>query len=105
MLVVVAFFEAHREHVSDLGAALLEHARNSLGLETGCRQFDVAQDPLDPAGFFLYEVYDDEAAFKLHCGAAHFTETEARCTPWIASKKVLTFTLLQGQMLPDAGRA
>ena len=105
MLVVVVFFEAHRSHVSDLGAALLEHARNSLALETGCRQFEVAQDPLDPAGFFLYEVYDDEAAFKLHCNTAHFAEIEARCTPWIASKKVLTYTLLQGQMLPDAGRA
>ena len=105
MLVVVVFFEAKREHISDFGMALLEHARNSLANESGCRQFDVAQDPLDPAGYFLYEVYDDEAAFKAHCDSAHFADIEARCAPWIASKKVLTYTLLQGQMVPDAGRA
>lgn len=105
MFVVVVFFEARQEHISDLGMALLAHARNSLEQETGCRQFDVAQDPLDPAGYFLYEVYDDEAAFKAHCASARFAEVDAKCTPWIASKKVLTYTLLQGQMVPDAGRA
>lgn len=105
MLVVVVFFEAKRDHISDVGVALLAHARSSLTLETGCRQFDVAQDPLDPAGYFLYEVYDDEAAFKAHCDSAHFAETAARCADWVAAKKVLTYTLLQGQLLPDAGRA
>lgn len=105
MLVVVVFFEAKPDHISDFGVALLEHARNSLALEPGCRQFNVAQDPLDPAGYFLYEVYDDEAAFKIHCDSDHFAAMEARCTLWIASKKVLTYTLLQGQHVPDAGRA
>jgi (4S)-4-hydroxy-5-phosphonooxypentane-2,3-dione isomerase len=105
MLVVVVFFEARKAHVSDLAAALLLHARTSLDFEPGCRQFDVAQDPLDPSGFFLYEIYDDEAAFKLHCDSEWFAHMEARCTPWIASKKVLTYSLLQGQMTPDAGNA
>ena len=105
MFVVVVFFEADRKHISDLGMALLEHARNSLAHETGCRQFDVAQDPLDPSGYFLYEVYDDEAAFKTHCASDHFAAMEARCRPWIAAKKVLTYTLLQGQMTPGPGSA
>jgi (4S)-4-hydroxy-5-phosphonooxypentane-2,3-dione isomerase len=104
VLVVVVFFEAKKAHVSDLGMALLGHARNSLE-EPGCRQFDVSQDPLDPAGYFLYEVYDDEAAFKIHCDSDHFAQVEARCTPWIASKKVLTYTLLQGRLVPAPGRA
>jgi (4S)-4-hydroxy-5-phosphonooxypentane-2,3-dione isomerase len=105
MLVVVVFFEAKQAHISDLGMALVAHARASLEMEPGCRQFDVAQDPLDPAGYFLYEVYDDEAAFKLHCDSERFKQVEARCTPWIAHKKVLTYTLLQGRLVPDAGRA
>lgn len=105
MLVVVVFFEAQPAHVTELGTSLLAHARNSLEKEQGCRQFDVSQDPIDPAGYFLYEVYDGEAAFKEHCNSAHFKEMEARCTPWIAHKKVLTYSLLQGQMAPGAGRA
>ena len=88
MLVVVVFFEAKQMHISDLGMALLAHARASLEMEQGCRQFDVAQDPLDPAGYFLYEVYDDEAAFKAHCDSDRFRQVEAQCTPWIAAKKV-----------------
>ena len=105
MLVVIVFFEAKESHVSDLGTALLAHARNSLDKEPGCRQFDIAQDPLDPAGYFLYEVYDDEAAFKAHCDSTHFAEAETKCTPWIAHKKVLTYQLLQGRMVPNAGSA
>ena len=105
MLVVVVFFEAKKDHVSDLGTALLTHARNTLNKEPGCRQFDVAQDPLDPAGYFLYEVYDDDTAFKVHCDSAHFAETAAKCGPWIEHKKVLTYQLLQGRMVPDAGSA
>jgi quinol monooxygenase YgiN len=37
----------------------------------GCRQFDVCRDPLDPALFFLYELYDDEAAIQAHLDSPH----------------------------------
>jgi (4S)-4-hydroxy-5-phosphonooxypentane-2,3-dione isomerase len=105
MLVVVVFFEAKPAHVSDLGVALVAHARRTLEEETGCRQFDVSQDALDPMSYFLYELYDNEAAFKAHCASAHFADTEQRCLPWIAHKKVLTYHLLQGRMAPDVGTA
>jgi (4S)-4-hydroxy-5-phosphonooxypentane-2,3-dione isomerase len=105
MYTVVVFFEAKSAHVSDLGTALLRQSRASLEQEEGCHQFDVAQDPLDPAGYFLYEVYDDEAAFKRHIESAHYAAFAVLVEPWTKSKKVLTYQLLEGQFGPGAGRA
>lgn len=81
MFVVVVFFEAKPAHVADLGMALLAHARVSLEMQAACRQFDVSQDPIDPAGYFLYEVYDDEAAFKAHCDSEWFAHLEPAARP------------------------
>jgi (4S)-4-hydroxy-5-phosphonooxypentane-2,3-dione isomerase len=105
MHIIVVFFEAKSAHVADLGTALLLQARTSLDIEEGCRQFDVAQDPIDPAGYFLYEIYDDETAFRRHLDSAHYKAFAARVEPWVASKKVLTYQLLDGRFGPGAGRA
>jgi (4S)-4-hydroxy-5-phosphonooxypentane-2,3-dione isomerase len=102
---VVVFFEAKSAHVTDLGTALVRQSRTSLELEDGCHQFDVAQDPLDPAGYFLYEIYDDEAAFKRHIESAHYAAFATFVEPWVKSKKVLTYHLLEGLLGPGAGRA
>jgi (4S)-4-hydroxy-5-phosphonooxypentane-2,3-dione isomerase len=105
MYVIAVFFEAKPAHVTALGTALLAQARNSLDNEEGCRQFDVAQDPLDPAGYFLYEIYDDERAFKRHLETAHYAAFTTLVESWVKSKKVLTYHLLEGQFGPGVGRA
>ena len=94
MYVVVVFFEAKPAHVGEFRQALLINARKSVEDEPGCRQFDVAADPTDEAAFFLYEIYDDEAAFKAHLAADHFKLFDAAVAPWVASKKVLTYDLI-----------
>jgi autoinducer 2-degrading protein len=96
MYVVIVFFEAKAEHVAAVRGALLAQSRNSLEREKGCRQFDVAQDPLDPASFFLYETYDSEAAFKAHLETEHYKTFDETVTPWTASKHVLTYELISG---------
>jgi (4S)-4-hydroxy-5-phosphonooxypentane-2,3-dione isomerase len=105
MYVIAVFFEAKSAHVADLGTALLTQARNSLENEEGCRQFDVAQDPLDPAGYFLYEIYDDEKAFMRHLESGHYATFATTVEPWVKSKKVLTYHLLEGQFGTGVGRA
>jgi (4S)-4-hydroxy-5-phosphonooxypentane-2,3-dione isomerase len=96
MYVVVVFFEAKPERLAAFRGALLAQARNSLERERGCRQFDVAQDPLDPASFLLYEAYDSEAAFKAHLETEHFKTFSETVTPWTASKHILTYELISG---------
>jgi len=96
MFVVVVFFESKKEHTAAFRAALLTQARLSLEQEPGCRQFDVSEDPLDLNAFFLYEVYDDEAAFKFHCETPQFKAFDAIVGPMTASKRVLTYELISG---------
>ena len=91
MFVVIVFFEAKAAHVADFKEAILVNAKASVEGEPGCRQFDVAQAPDDEASFFLYEIYDDEAAFKAHIETPHFKSFDALSAPWVRDKKVLTF--------------
>lgn len=94
MFVVVVFFEAKPEHVSDFKTAILENAAASVRDEAGCRQFDVARDANKPEQFFLYEIYEDEAAFEAHIETAHFKSFDAASAPWVADKKVMTFGVI-----------
>jgi autoinducer 2-degrading protein len=58
-------------------AAIEANATASLRDEPGCVRFDVVQDNDDPDHFFLYEVYEDEAAFRAHRAAPHFPRWRA----------------------------
>jgi (4S)-4-hydroxy-5-phosphonooxypentane-2,3-dione isomerase len=88
MQVLVVEFRVHPQHVQAFRNAMAENARASRETEPGCRQFDVCRDPTDPALFFLYELYDDEAAVQAHIASAHFRHFDALCAPWVAAKTV-----------------
>lgn len=95
MYTVVVEFRIRPAHVHAFHQAIVENARLSVERETGCHQFDVCRDPADPSLFFLYELYVDEAAFKVHLQSAHFLSMNALTTPWVENKKVRTMTRLQ----------
>ena len=77
-----------RLHVEAFDSAIVANATASRDTEPGCRQFDVCRDPADAALFFLYELYDDEAAFQAHLQSPHFLQMNAATTPWVESKQV-----------------
>ncbi|MGI9521869.1 MAG: putative quinol monooxygenase [Hyphomicrobiaceae bacterium] len=91
MLVVLVFFEIKSAHISEFRSAIIKNATASIAQEEGCRQFDVAQDQNDNSKFFLYELYDDEAAFELHKNMQHFRDFDALTASWTTSKSVKTF--------------
>lgn len=93
MYVVAVLFEAAPGHEADLLARVRRQAADSLEKEAGCHRFDVAVDPAAPSRIFLYELYDDRAAFDLHLASAHFADFDAQVGPWTASKRVETFDL------------
>ena len=90
--VVTVVFVARPEHRADFRAAMLENADASRTLEPGCRQFDVCEK--SDGEIFLYEIYDDEAAFKAHLATDHFKRFNARTTPWVADKRIATYSRL-----------
>lgn len=88
--VAVTFFIAP-ERVADFRALMIAQAKNSLALEPGCRHFDVWTDPKQPSRFFLYELYDDAAAFEVHLASEHFKTFAAAIEPMVAHREILTF--------------
>ena len=66
MFVVCVEFEIATGQTDVFLAAVRTNAEQSFNQEVGCKQFDVCQDRKFPNSVFLYEVYDDEAAFETH---------------------------------------
>lgn len=91
MYVVTVTFEIEPGHEDDFREAVTRQAENSVGREPGCHRFDVSVDGGDPATFFLYEIYDDEAAFQDHLASAHYADFSAKTTPWVKAKSGARF--------------
>ena len=94
MYVVIVDFQIKPERVAEFMPLMVENARASRETEPGCRQFDVCVDPGDKTRVFLYELYDDRAAFDAHLATAHFKRFDAAVAPMLASKAVRTLKKL-----------
>ncbi len=92
MQTLVVEFRIHAAFIEAFEQAIVENARASRETEPGCRQFDVCRDPADAALFFLYELYDDEAAIEAHLATPHFQQMNAATASWVESKKVGRYT-------------
>jgi quinol monooxygenase YgiN len=88
--VVTVVFVARPEHRDDFRRAMIENATASRTREPGCRQFDVCESA-DGAEIFLYEIYDDEAAFKAHLASPHYLQFNAKVTPWLDDKRIIKY--------------
>ena len=88
--VVTVVFRAQADKRAAFREAILENAAASVRDEPGCSVFDVCEKP-DGSEIFLYEVYDDEAAFKAHLATPHYQKFNELVTPWVELKNVLPF--------------
>ncbi len=64
-------------------AVIRENARSSVQDEAGCQQFDVLVPEDDPDTVYLYEVYDDAAAFEAHRETPHYAKFGENGRPMI----------------------
>jgi (4S)-4-hydroxy-5-phosphonooxypentane-2,3-dione isomerase len=88
MLALVVEFRIHAAHVETFAEAIALNARASVAEEAGCHQFDVCRDPAEPSLFFLYELYDDDAAIAAHLVSPHYVAMDALTKTWVAQKTV-----------------
>jgi len=91
MYVITVIFDVAPERVEEFRDAVLRQAENSVIIEAGCHRFDVSVDPATPGRFFLYEVYEDEAAFADHRKTDHYADFSARTADWLTGKSVGRF--------------
>ena len=94
MFVVTVTFTIAQDQAAAFMPLMVENARASLDGEPGCRRFDVCQDPERPDVVFLYEVYDDAAAFDAHLSMAHYQEFSAATEAMVVGKDVKTYALV-----------
>jgi quinol monooxygenase YgiN len=76
--IVPADREAFLAAIKENGAATVK--------EPGCKRFDIINLNSDPNHFFLYEVYDSEAALKSHRETDHFKKYMATTGKMVAKR-------------------
>lgn len=91
MYVITVEFTIHPGRMPVFMPLMVDNARASREQEPGCRQFDVCLDPAAPNIVYLYEVYDDRAAFDAHLATAHFRSFDAAVRDMVAAKAVRSY--------------
>ena len=71
-LVILVEFLVKPGFVTRFGKLISANAKASVEREAGCQRFDVLVGPENPRQFWLYEIYDDDAAFDHHLQSRHF---------------------------------
>ena len=94
-LVIAVELTIEPEHMEAFMREMQRNAAASVNDEPGCRQFDVCLDEDLPHRVFLYEIYDDDAAFAAHLQTSHYAVFNKRTTPWVQNKLVHRYRLVQ----------
>jgi quinol monooxygenase YgiN len=93
MHVICVTFTIKPDHAKAFEKLVLENAAASLADEPGCQRFDVCRSD-DPCVIFLYEIYDDKAAFDDHLTRPHFRHFNDETAPMVDDKVVSTYALM-----------
>jgi autoinducer 2-degrading protein len=94
--VITVDFEIEPAELGNFLSLVRENAKRSLQDEPGCRRFDVATLRDGSARVFLYEIYDDEAAFQAHLLTAHFKAFATATKAMVKDRKIAALDL-QGE--------
>jgi quinol monooxygenase YgiN len=73
MAYVVAAHWRAKDGAQDRVAEIIEELTPLSRAEPGNRYYQAQRSVEDPRHFFLYEIYEDEAAYQAHMETAHFT--------------------------------
>jgi len=92
MFALAVTFTIDPPHMGFFKVAMLKNAKTSLANEPGCQQFDVCMDASRPEEVFLYEIYDDESAFKAHTDSAHYAAFQSIIEGMVTGKDVRFFS-------------
>ena len=68
---LIVEFHVKPESLDRFNQMIDVNARASVANEPGCRQFDVLRAIDDPCNIVLYEIYENEDAFKVHMTMPH----------------------------------
>jgi quinol monooxygenase YgiN len=88
MRAILAYLTAKPGKEAEFLEKMTAQAKRCLANEPGCLQFDVAQDPKNPARLVMLEVYKDDVAIKAHQESQHFIDFRPVVGELVADRKV-----------------
>jgi quinol monooxygenase YgiN len=88
MRAIVAYLTAKPGMEAKFKEEMTAQARRCLANEPGCLQFDVAQDPKNPARLVMLELYKDDDAIKAHQESQHFKDFRPIVSELVAERKI-----------------
>lgn len=91
MFAVCVKFQISENQMADFMPLMIANAQASLTQEQGCHRFDVLTDPARPGEVFLYELYQNAAAFDAHLATGHFKSFDANTAGMIKTKDIATY--------------
>jgi quinol monooxygenase YgiN len=94
MRAIIAYLTAKPGMEGKFKEAMTAQAGRCLANEPGCLQFDVCQDPKDPARFVMMEVYKDDAAIKAHQDSVHFKDFRPVVSELVAERRIEVFSVV-----------
>ncbi len=87
--VVTVEFDIAAGRFGEFLRLMVENAETSRRDEPGCRRFDVCRPRNVENRVFLYEIYDDEAAFQAHLQTGHFKSFAVATRELIVARKIV----------------
>jgi quinol monooxygenase YgiN len=87
--VITVDFELAPEHRQKFLELVIANGKASERDEPGCKRFDICLPREQPNHVFLYEIYDDEPAFKAHLEARHYKEFSAAIQGMVVGRKIV----------------
>lgn len=98
MFVITAEFRLKPDMLNAFMPLMLIQAEKSLSSEPGCLVFDVCIEHNDSEDVvFLYEAYEDEAAFDQHMETPHYLAFSETTSDLVAAKSVRRFDRITSQ--------
>ena len=89
--LVVAINIVAKEGDADAVGKILEDLVAPTMAERGVKIFIPYRSPEDPLSFFLFELYDDQAAWDAHQATKHFTDAIAELLPLVTKRERVPF--------------
>lgn len=91
--VITVDFRLAPGKLAEFRGLVEENARASCRDERGCRRFDVLAARSEADRIFLYEIYEDRAAFEAHLLTSHYARFNRESASLVIDKKVREFDL------------
>ncbi|MEM7207256.1 MAG: putative quinol monooxygenase [Pseudomonadota bacterium] len=92
MFTVCVTFDLAPDSITDFLVPMKRQAKTSVENEPGCLRFDVCWESAAENRVFLYEIYQNEAAFQTHLESEHFAEFNQAIEDMVLEKSVVTYS-------------